>query len=82
MSAFAVARAAAATPAVDDVSFRVEAGEVVVAYEPVWAIGTGLTPTRAEIGEMHALIRRTLPKGEVTRLLLETWRRVVEVQAR
>lgn len=31
-----------------------------VAYEPVWAIGTGLTPTVAEIEEMHAAIRATL----------------------
>ena len=31
-----------------------------VAYEPVWAIGTGLTPTTAEIEEMHAAIRTTL----------------------
>ena len=31
-----------------------------VAYEPVWAIGTGLTPTTAEIEEMHTAIRATL----------------------
>lgn len=31
-----------------------------VAYEPVWAIGTGLTPTLVEIEEMHAAIRATL----------------------
>ncbi|WP_337876391.1 triose-phosphate isomerase [Elioraea sp.] len=31
-----------------------------VAYEPVWAIGTGKTPTEAEIAAMHAMIRRTL----------------------
>jgi triosephosphate isomerase len=31
-----------------------------VAYEPVWAIGTGLTPTTAEIEEMHRAIRATL----------------------
>ena len=31
-----------------------------VAYEPVWAIGTGLTPTTAEIEEMHLVIRATL----------------------
>ncbi len=30
---------------------------VVVAYEPVWAIGTGLTPTLADIAEIHARIR-------------------------
>jgi triosephosphate isomerase len=31
-----------------------------VAYEPVWAIGTGLTPTLAEIEEIHVAIRGTL----------------------
>jgi triosephosphate isomerase len=31
-----------------------------VAYEPVWAIGTGLTPTISEIEEMHTAIRATL----------------------
>jgi len=31
-----------------------------LAYEPVWAIGTGLTPTTAEIEEMHTAIRATL----------------------
>jgi triosephosphate isomerase (TIM) len=34
--------------------------EVVVAYEPVWAIGTGLTPTTADIAEMHHYIRQAL----------------------
>lgn len=32
----------------------------VVAYEPVWAIGTGRTPRSDEIARMHALIRRHL----------------------
>ena len=32
----------------------------VIAYEPVWAIGTGLTPTLAEIEEVHRAIRRVL----------------------
>ena len=31
-----------------------------IAYEPVWAIGTGRTPTLAEIGEMHGYLRRCL----------------------
>ena len=31
-----------------------------VAYEPVWAIGTGLTPTSGEIAEVHAAVRKTL----------------------
>lgn len=32
----------------------------VVAYEPVWAIGTGRTPTEAEIAAIHAMTRRAL----------------------
>ena len=32
-------------------------GEFVVAYEPVWAIGTGLTPTPEDIANMHDFIR-------------------------
>jgi triosephosphate isomerase (TIM) len=33
---------------------------LVIAYEPVWAIGTGLTPTAADVAEVHALIRDEL----------------------
>lgn len=33
---------------------------LVLAYEPVWAIGTGLTPTAADIGEVHLAIRHRL----------------------
>lgn len=33
---------------------------VVVAYEPVWAIGSGLTPTTEDVGLVHAEIRRKL----------------------
>lgn len=36
------------------------AGNLVVAYEPVWAIGSGLTPTPADVAEMHGSIRRLL----------------------
>ncbi len=43
------------------------AERLVVAYEPVWAIGTGLTPTLADIAEIHAGIRALLPRG--TRIL-------------
>ena len=33
---------------------------LVIAYEPVWAIGTGLTPTSRDIAEVHQAIRRAL----------------------
>ncbi|MFB9150207.1 triose-phosphate isomerase [Roseovarius ramblicola] len=36
------------------------ATNTVIAYEPVWAIGTGLTPTDAQIAEVHGLIRSLL----------------------
>jgi triosephosphate isomerase len=45
---------------------------LVVAYEPVWAIGSGLTPTTADVAEVHALIRdelrRLVGKGEQNRV--------------
>jgi triosephosphate isomerase len=36
------------------------AANTVVAYEPVWAIGTGRTPTVAEVAEVHDFMRKTL----------------------
>ena len=33
---------------------------LAVAYEPIWAIGSGLVPSTAEIGEMHAALRARL----------------------
>jgi triosephosphate isomerase len=36
------------------------AGNLVVAYEPVWAIGTGRTPTAVDVEEVHGFIRETL----------------------
>jgi triosephosphate isomerase (TIM) len=36
------------------------ADNLVVAYEPVWAIGTGLTPTPADVAEVHGFIRDRL----------------------
>jgi triosephosphate isomerase len=35
-------------------------GELVVAYEPIWAIGTGKVATPADVAEMHAAIRAAL----------------------
>jgi triosephosphate isomerase len=50
------------------------AAKLVVAYEPVWAIGTGLTPTKADVADMHKAIRETLAarfggEGKNTRIL-------------
>jgi len=50
------------------------AATTIVAYEPVWAIGTGLTPTAADVAEVHATIRAKLAvrfgaEGEGMRLL-------------
>jgi triosephosphate isomerase (TIM) len=36
------------------------AAELVVAYEPIWAIGAGVTPTAEDVAEMHAAIRDVL----------------------
>jgi len=38
----------------------VDLSKVVIAYEPVWAIGTGRTASPAQAQEVHALIRKTL----------------------
>lgn len=60
-----------------DASLPVEigdAGDLAVAYEPIWAIGTGKVPTLGDIGEMHRALRRRLVarfggKGEGVRIL-------------
>jgi triosephosphate isomerase len=36
------------------------AARLVVAYEPVWAIGTGLTPTAADVAQAHEFIRKRI----------------------
>ena len=47
--------------------------KVVIAYEPVWAIGTGRTPSNADIEAIHGLLRRDLaaifPQADRFRLL-------------
>jgi triosephosphate isomerase len=47
------------------------ATNTVIAYEPLWAIGTGLTPTAADVGVAHAFMRAELTKlyGEEGRLM-------------
>ena len=50
------------------------AANTVIAYEPVWAIGSGLTPTAADVAEVHGALRRQLVErfnaaGSAMRLL-------------
>ncbi len=52
----------------------VNASNTAVAYEPVWAIGTGRTPTSADIAQVHGHIRERLvarfgPEGQAVRIL-------------
>ena len=37
---------------------------IVIAYEPVWAIGSGLSATRADITEMHATVRDVVGRAD------------------
>jgi len=39
---------------------KIEASKLVIAYEPIWAIGTGRTPTIAEVAAVHSHIRAVL----------------------
>jgi triosephosphate isomerase (TIM) len=43
-----------------DGSLPDRADDIVVAYEPIWAIGTGLTPTVDDVRDMHGFIRERL----------------------
>ncbi len=50
---------------------RARSDNLVVAYEPVWAIGTGLTPTVGEVAQIHQFIREVLVtrfNGEGTKI--------------
>jgi len=53
-------RAVAVVRAQLDGSLPDRPGKFVIAYEPVWAIGTGLTPTVGDVAEMHRCIRERL----------------------
>jgi triosephosphate isomerase len=58
----------------ESVPAKSSARSIAVAYEPVWAIGTGLVPSVDEVAEVHAFIRRRLAgmlpgEGDRVRLL-------------
>lgn len=44
------------------------AANTVIAYEPVWAIGTGRTPTLEQIAEVHDALRESLPDAAISLL--------------
>jgi triosephosphate isomerase (TIM) len=53
---------------------RARPDNLVISYEPVWAIGSGMTPTPADVGEVHGFIRAQLAArlgaaGEGVRIL-------------
>ena len=43
--------------------------KIVVAYEPVWAIGTGMTPSKQEINEIHKFIKDVVQSSSVNSLI-------------
>ena len=43
----------------------IEFANLIIAYEPVWAIGTGVTASSEEAQEMHQFIRYTIAKNMV-----------------
>jgi triosephosphate isomerase (TIM) len=73
----------------DSLPEKFTAANLVVAYEPVWAIGSGTTPSMAEVETMHRHIRKTLGTigeavqviygGSVTPQLAETYLASAEI---
>ena len=46
-------------------SFKRIDHEIILAYEPVWAIGSGLTPSLDEINEVHLFVKNKFPKLKI-----------------
>ena len=63
---------------------QANATDTVIAYEPVWAIGTGLTPSVADVAEVHGHLRRALVEryGQEGRGMRHSLRRVGEARQR
>ncbi len=58
----------------DSIPKDATAANTVIAYEPVWAIGTGRTPSTDDVAEVHGLIRNALDmrvgeEGKAMRIL-------------
>lgn len=59
----------------DEVVFKLKEDEfsmIIIAYEPVWAIGTGKTATTEQAQEMHAFIRSLVAKNYSDKIAEET----------
>ena len=53
----------------NSISKQANKNNMIIAYEPVWAIGTGLTPTIKEINETHTFIKNNIPKSKKFKIL-------------
>ena len=43
--------------------------KIVIAYEPIWAIGTGITPSKEQINEIHKLIKDVVQSSSINSLI-------------
>ncbi len=50
---------------IESIFGSIDAPACIIAYEPVWAIGSGKTPSAADIQEAHAFIRSLLPGSNI-----------------
>ena len=60
-----VAEAAVKEQLISSLPTDIENNHIIIAYEPLWSIGSGLIPSVEEIGSMHTLIRGVLLKNGI-----------------